>query len=144
MNAEDRVNGPRSAREGAGKRLSPGAERLIALLAAVLAAGLCIAVGLFTLLAVLLYDWQVCSTSYDLWNALFAAVGVCSALALGVAGLACIGHAVTLGMRRVIAPAIKVAAIMLVLALGVFMLNPTPDSGKPDYVGKDDCYNDLS
>lgn len=142
MNAEDRVNGPRSAREGAGK-LSPGAERLVALLGGVLAGGLCIAVGLFTFLAVGLYDWQTCSTGYDLWNALLAAVGVCSALALGVAGLACIGHAVTLGMRRVIAAGIKVAGILLVLALGVAILNPTPDTGEPDYVGKDDCYNDL-
>jgi hypothetical protein len=143
MNAENQIDGPGSARGGAGK-LSPGAERLIALLGGVVAVGLGVAVGLFTLLAAVLYDWQTCSTGYDLWNALLGVVGACTALALGAAGLACIGHAVTLGMRRVIAPAIKVASIMLVLSFGVAILNPTPDTGEPDYVGKDDCYNDLS
>lgn len=142
MNAEERPKRqPRPPDES--WTLPRGGERLIALLGGVLAGGLCLVVGLITLVAVGLYDWEVCSTTYDVWNALIGAAGLGSAVGFGGASLVCIGHAVTLGERHIIKPVVGVAATLLVIGIGLYLLNPTPATGEPDSVSKQDCYGDL-
>ncbi|MDQ3554697.1 MAG: hypothetical protein M3395_09865 [Chloroflexota bacterium] len=119
--------------------MSPTARRLLASLGAIVAAEMCIFVAVLTVFVVKGYEWASCSTTYDLWNGVILLLRGLSALGFGAVSLLCLVHLVTLEEQHTIKPVVVAASCLLILALAVGGINPTPDSQV--FTRGGDCYS---